>query len=323
MPSDVVMSPANPAQPPPPPSAVPATQAPSAPASRSLPVSLPDETVPEYDIRHIEGWIGIDWKEIFHYRELLFFLIWRDVKVRYKQTVLGVAWAVLQPLITMVIFTMVFGRLAKLSDNVPDELKARHIPYSLFVYAGLLPWMFFNAAVSGGGTSLMNAQNLLTKVYFPRLFVPTSVIGAALVDMLVSFVMFFVIMFCSGISPPHSVWMTPILILLTTFAAMGIAYSLAALTVVYRDFRYVVPFMLNCWQFLSPVGYPIRPIALWKQWLVRLNPLDGIINGYRSALLGQHWDYAGLAIAVVEVVIMLILGMAYFRKTERRFADIA
>jgi lipopolysaccharide transport system permease protein len=294
--------------------------------SNSAPVApsaASEAEIPEFEIRPSRGWVAVDFGELIHYRELLFFLIWRDVKVRYKQTVLGFAWAILQPLVNMVIFTAIFGGFANFADKMPPELIANHTPYSLFVYAGLLPWMLFSSGIGGGGQSLVNQQNLLTKVYFPRLFVPASVIGASLVDTLISFAVFFAMMFCRGIVPPWTAILFPILLLLTVLATMGTAFILAALTVTYRDFRFVIPFMVQCWMFLSPVAYPLAPKAAWKLWLLRINPLFGIINGYRSALLGEHWDWPALIIACVEVAVMLLFGLYYFKKTERRFADIA
>jgi lipopolysaccharide transport system permease protein len=297
----------------------------AAPTSAPLPAPSAElePDVPIIEIRPRSGWIAVDFHELWHHRELLLFLIWRDVKVRYKQTILGFAWAILQPVITMVIFTGVFGGMADMADKVPDELKALHIPYRLFVYAGLLPWMFFSVGVGTGGTSLMNQQNLLTKVYFPRLFVPTSVIGAALVDTLISFAVFFVLMFSAGIVPPWTVVLIPFLLLLTMLAAMGAAYTLSALTVTYRDFRILLPFIVQSWMFVSPVAYPLQPHSRLMLSVLRLNPLYGIINAYRSALLGQHWDLNSLGISIVEVAILLLFGLFYFKKTERRFADIA
>ncbi len=282
----------------------------------------PDET-PEFEIRARRGWVAIDFNELLHYRELLYFLIWRDVKVRYKQTVLGAAWAILQPVMNVIIQTVIFGTVAGFASKLPEELKARHIPYSLFNYAGILPWMLFATGCTAGGTSLMTQQNLLTKIYFPRLFVPTCVVGAAMLDMAISFGVFFFMMACYGVAPTWSIVSVPLLILLTALVSSGMAYLLSALTVTYRDFRFLLPFMVSTWQFLSPVGYPLDPHRVWIRWLLRLNPLYGIINGYRSALLGQHWDLPGLALAIVEVFTVLLFGMYYFKKTERRFADLA
>ncbi|MGD1278306.1 MAG: ABC transporter permease [Tepidisphaeraceae bacterium] len=280
-------------------------------------------TIPEFEIRPRRGWVPIDFKELFHYRELLYFLIWRDVKVRYKQTLLGFAWAILQPLVTMVIATAVFGGLAGFSGRMSEELIARHVPYNLFVYAGLLPWMLFSVGISTGGTSLMNQQNLLTKVYFPRLFVPASVIGTALVDTAISFGVFFILMAFAHVAPPWTVVFVPLLLLLTTLATMGIAFVLSSLTVTYRDFRFILPFMMQCWMFLSPVYYPLTVKKAWEQALVQANPLYGLIEAFRSCLLGQHWKWKSLSISVLEIAVLLLVGLYYFKRTERRFADIA
>jgi lipopolysaccharide transport system permease protein len=284
--------------------------------------ALPADT-PEFEIRARSGWVAIDFKELIHYRELLYFLTWRDVKVRYKQTVLGFAWAILQPVMNVIVQTVIFGTFADFASKIPPELKARNIPYSLFTYAGVLPWMLFAVGVGAGGTSLINQQNLLTKVYFPRLFVPASVIGAALVDTLISLAVFFVLMGCYHYPPPWTVIFLPFLLFLTAIAATAMAFTLSSLTVTYRDFRFLIPFMVSTWQVISPVGYPLEPHREWIRWALRLNPMYGIINAFRSVLLGQHWDFPGLAISIVEVAGLLIFGLYYFKKTERRFADIA
>ena len=292
--------------------------APSPPAMDALPADTP-----EFEIRARRGWVAIDFKELIHYRELLYFLTWRDVKVRYKQTVLGFAWAVLQPVMNMLVMTIIFGYVADFKDKIPAELIARQIPYSLYNYAGILPWMLFAVGVGSGGTSLLNQQNLLTKVYFPRLFVPASVIGAAMVDTLISLIVFFVMMAGYRVAPSWTVIFLPFLLMLTAVAATAIAFSLSSLTVTYRDFRFLIPFMVSTWQLISPVGYPLEPHRIWIRWILRMNPMYGIINAFRSVLLGQHWDFPGLAIAIVETAGLLIFGLYYFKKTERRFADIA
>ena len=284
--------------------------------------SEPTDT-PEFEIRAHRGWVAIDFQELMHYRELLYFFAWRDVKVRYKQTMLGAAWAIIQPVLNVIIQTVIFGTVAGFASKLPAELRARHIPYSLFNYAGILPWMLFATGCTGGGTSLMNQQNLLTKIYFPRLFVPTAVVGAALVDMAISFSVFFVLMACYGVVPSWTVIFIPLLVLLTAMAASGMAYLFSSLTVTYRDFRFLLPFMVSTWQFCSPVGYPLDPRRQWIRWLLRVNPMYGIINAYRSALLGQHWDFPALAMSIAEVAGILLFGMYYFKKTERRFADLA
>jgi lipopolysaccharide transport system permease protein len=271
--------------------------------------------VQEVLLRPRRGWVAIDWRELWLQRELLFFLILRDVKVRYKQTVLGVGWAVLQPLFMMVIFTLFFGRMA----GIPSH----GFPYPVFNYAGLLPWVFFSNSVTLAGLSLVNHQALLTKVYLPRLFVPSAHIGGALVDLSISFCVFLVLMTAYGIMPGSGVVMLPVLILLTIAAALGAGLTLAALTVSYRDFRYLQQFMLQAWMFLSPVIYPLSEVPERYQWIMALNPLTGIIEGYRSAFLGLPWNWPVLGISTVVTALMLMFGLFYFRKTERRFADIA
>ena len=204
----------------------------------------------ELVIRPRVGWIAIDWRELWEARELLYFLILRDVKVRYKQTVLGVAWAVLQPVFTMLVFTVIFGRFAKIpSDGVP---------YSLFVFAGLLPWTFFSSNISQASVSLMNQQSLLTKIYLPRLFIPASALGSGLIDFLVSFVLFMGMMVWFGAKFGPGMLAVPVLVLLAGAASLGVGLTLAALIVTYRDFRYVVPFLVQLWLYVSPVIYPVE-----------------------------------------------------------------
>lgn len=261
------------------------------------------------------GWIAINWKELWDSRELLAFLVWRDVTVRYKQTVLGVAWAVLQPVFSMLVFTIIFGNFAQMpSDGVP---------YPIFVYAGLLPWMFFSTAVSGASGSLLNQQALLTKIYLPRLFVPMSVVGGGLVDLAVSFAVFAVLMVVYGFPPSLGLLALPFLVILTVVAATGIGLVLAAVTVTYRDFRYVVPFMVQAGLYLSPVIYPVSLVPEKWRWLLALNPMSGVIDGFRASLLGKPWDLEGLTTAILVSTAMLVYGLFYFRKMERRFADIA
>ncbi len=262
-----------------------------------------------------KGWIPIDWHELWEFRELLYFLVWRDIKIRYKQTSLGVAWAVLQPVLAMVIFTQIFGRFAK----IPSD----GLPYPVFVYAGLLPWTFFAQSVTHGGQSLVNQQQLLTKIYLPRLFVPAASVGGGLVDLLISFGVYAVILLIYGIAPSWQVVFVPALIVLTLSAALGLATGLAALTVAYRDFRYVVPFLVQILMFLSPVVYPVSIVPARYQWLLALNPMAGIIDGYRAAILGRPWNFTTLASSSAATILLLLTGLFYFRSTERRFADIA
>jgi lipopolysaccharide transport system permease protein len=265
-------------------------------------------------IRPRSGWIGLDVRELWRTRELLYFLIWRDVKIRYKQTSLGVAWAVLQPLFTMAIFTVIFGRFA----GIPSQ----GVPYAVFVFAGLIPWTFFANGVVQAGQSLVNQQAMLTKVYFPRLFIPTAAAGAFLVDLLISFGLYAIILAACRIVPSWQIVFLPALIALTVMAVLGAAYTLAALTVLYRDFRYVIPFMIQALMYLSPVIYPAGMLQRYRL-LLAINPMCGIIDGYRSAILGTPWDPFALAISSTTAVALFLFGLFYFRKVERLFADIA
>lgn len=281
----------------------------------TMPAPLPDAQPFELRIEPQDGWVAIDWAELLRYRELLYFLIWRDVKVRYKQTALGVAWAILQPLFGMVIFTLIFGRLAGIQSE-------GNLPYAVFVYAGLLPWTFFANGVSQAGQSLVNQQHLLTKVYFPRLLVPTASFGVALVDFVISLGLFACIMALYRVVPSWGVFLLPLLALFTTLAGLGVSLLLAGLTVRYRDFRFVIPFMLQAWMYLSPVVYPVSLVPERYRWALALNPMAGIIDAYRSAILGTPWKPQTLAISATVALILFVLGLFYFRKTERHFADI-
>ena len=261
------------------------------------------------------GWRSIDFGELWRYRELLYFLVWRDIKVRYKQTVIGAAWAILQPLCQMVIFSVIFGAFAK----IPSE----GFPYPIFVYAGLLPWTFFANAVSQSSVSLVNQSQLLTKVYFPRLFIPSSSIGVGLVDFSLSFGVYVCLMLWYGHAPGVSIVLLPLLLLLTMMTALGVGVFLASVTVAYRDFRLVVPFMVQIWMYLSPVVYAVTLVPEKYRWIMAFNPMTGIIGGFRSVLLNQPVDWNALGISLLISSILLTIGVANFRRTERRFADIA
>lgn len=295
-------------------------------ASSPAPIAqIPDYTGAELVIEPRKGWIGVDWSELLRFRELLFFLVWRDVKVRYKQAVLGVGWAVLEPLLNMLVFTLIFGIAAGLRSHLPPDM-----PYAVFVFAGLVPWKLFATAMSQGGMSLVNQQNLLTKVYFPRLFVPTSIVGSALVDMALQFVVFAGILAYYQFIPSWQIVFIPFLIVLTTVFATGVAYLLSALTVTYRDFRFLIPVMVQVWMYLSfipiPVPKVLRESEKW-QTLLAINPMYGIVSAFRACVTGRAeavgfnpWHLVASAVAAVAV---FTLGLFYFRRTERRFADIA
>lgn len=259
---------------------------------------------------------GAYWHDLWRYRELFYFLAWRDILVRYKQTAFGVAWALLQPLLTMAVFTVVFGRLAKL----PSE----GAPYPILVFAALLPWQFFAAAVTNGANSLVSNANLVSKVYFPRLIVPSASVIPGLVDFAISLCFLAVLMAWFGAWPDWRVVTLPLFFLLGAATALGAAYWLAALTVKYRDFRYVVPFLLQAGLFISPVGFSSAIVPESLRTLYSINPLVGVIDGFRWALLGgtTPLDMVGLAISAVLATVLLASGIRYFRATEKTFADV-
>ena len=277
------------------------------------------------------GWIAIDWAEMLRYRELLFFLIWRDVKVRYKQSVLGIAWAVLVPVMNMLIFTVVFHVLLGMGKDIVVD--GRLIPYSIFVYAALIPWQLFSNSLGTGGMSLLNQQHLLTKIYFPRLFLPTSAVGGLLVDMTLSFGVLICLMIGYHFVPMYrfvagwGLLAVPPLVLLTIVLGLGVAYLLSALTVTYRDFRFLIPFATQILMFLSCVAYRFEPATLLKHpkiaEIMKLNPMYGIIESFRAAVLQTEFHRDSLGISIAISFVLFIFGMFYFRRTERRFADIA
>lgn len=269
----------------------------------------------ELVLRPQSGWIGVNWRELFERRELLYFFVWRDIKVRYAQTALGVAWGLLQPLMMMLIFSFIFGRFAK----IPSD----GIPYSLFVFAGLLPWTLYANGVTQGGQSLINQQSMLTKVYLPRLFLPTAAVGVFLVDLVTSFLLYGVILAWYSYVPRLTTLVVPGLVLLTMLFTLGCTYILSAVTLLYRDFRFLIPFFVQIMMYLSPVIYPARMLPRRLQPIVNLNPLVGIIESFRSAILGTPWNIPALLTSIVMSLAIFVLGLFYFRKIERRFADIA
>lgn len=277
--------------------------------------------VPTLVIQPSRGWISLKLKEVWEYRELLYFLVWRDVKVRYKQTVLGAAWAILQPLTTMVIFTIFFGRLAKVGSE--------GLPYPIFSYAGLLPWIFFAQGLSQASDSLVGSSSLIKKVYFPRLVIPFSSVLAAVVDFALAFVVLLGMMAYYGIWPSATVVYLPFLLLLAFGTALGVGMWLSALNVEYRDVRYVVPFFVQLWLFVTPVIYPTSKVTGMLQeiglpaWLYGLNPMTGVVAGFRWALLSTGSRPGPIILASTSVTLLLLFsGAFYFRRMEKTFADI-
>lgn len=253
--------------------------------------------------------------EIWRYRELLWALAGRDIRVQYKQTVFGVAWAVLQPLLAMVIFSLIFGRFAGLSQHTGA------VPYSVFVLAGLLPWQFVSRSINAAGNSLVQHQNMITKVYFPRLIIPLSSLGVGLVDLGVSLVVLLGWMLWKGIVPAATVVFLPLVLLWTITVVLAAGILLAALTARYRDFRYVIPFALQIWMFVSPVIYPPAIVPAQWRWLLLFNPLSGVIDGYRWCLLGTPLEWASLASSLILSTAWLAVAVWYFRLQEQYLAD--
>ena len=265
-------------------------------------------------IEPARGWRALNFRELWAYRELFYVLTQRDIKVRYKQTVLGVVWAVLQPLLTMLIFTVIFGRMAK----IPSD----DYPYAIFVFAALLPWTFFANAISASSLSLVNSANMVSKVYFPRIIIPLSSIGGGLVDLFISMLVLFALMLWYGVGWSANLLLAPVLLLGVIFVALGVGTLLSALTVAYRDFRFVVPFLVQIWMYATPVVYPASLVPEKWQWALFLNPMAGVIEAFRSAFLGRAFDWSAIGLSMVVGVLIFIWGIAYFEKVERRFADI-
>jgi lipopolysaccharide transport system permease protein len=267
-------------------------------------------------IEHRPSWHVVDVGELWRYHELLFFLTWRDVQVRYKQTILGAAWTILQPLATMLVFSLFFGRVAASATS--------NVPYSLFVLAGLVPWLFFSNAIASAGQSVVGSQNLVTKVYFPRLIIPMGAVGAGLVDFAIACGLLLVMTAWHGVALGWSFAMVPLLTLGLVIAALGVGTLLSALTVAYRDFRHVVPFMLQLWMFATPSIYmqANSDAGSRLRYFLPLNPAYGLIANFRQAMLGGAIDGYSLGVSSAVSVTLLTVGCLYFRRVERDFADI-
>jgi len=261
------------------------------------------------------GWLELNTRELWQYRELLYFFVWRDIKVRYKQTVIGAAWAVLQPFMTMVVFTLFFGRLA----HIPSG----GVPYPIFYYSALLPWMYFSTALQNATNTVVDHQHLITKVYFPRLVLPFSAVLSGLVDFAVSFMVLFAMMLFYKIIPTLAIMAIPVLLLLAILTALGVGLWLSALNALYRDVRYVVPFLIQFWLFASPVAYPSSLVPERWRWLYGLNPMAGVIEGFRWAITGQGQPPGVMMLVSTAVVIVLFFGgLVFFNGMETAIADV-
>ena len=268
----------------------------------------------ELTIRPRKGWQPLDFKEIFLYRELLSFLIWRDIKIRYRQTLLGGLWAVLQPLIAMLIFTFVFHRLAGMKSDGP--------PYPLFAFAGLTAWTFFSTAVSQSSNSLVSNQQLVSKIYFPRIFIPLGAVGALLLDLAFSLALLLLMMIYYRWPISVNILLLPIFVLGAVLAASGFGLVLSALNVSFRDVKYAVPFLVQMGIFVTPVIYPIHYIPERWQMLMGLNPMAGVVLGFRYALLGTEAPWSVMGVSLAVSLTLFVFGLLVFRRMERRFADV-
>lgn len=265
-------------------------------------------------IKSEESGVQLNLGELWYYRELLYFLTLRDIKVRYKQTVMGLAWVIIQPLTTMLIFTLVFNRFVRLDAGT--------LPYPLFALSGLLLWLFFANAVTNSTHSLVSNANLITKVYFPRLFIPAASVGAGLVDLAVAFLLLIVMCFYYGVALSSNILLLPLFVLLMALLTLGVGLLSAAVTVKYRDLRHALPFIIQLWMFASPVIYPTSIVpAKWK-WLVTINPVAGIIEGFRTCLTGGSFAWLQVSIAAAITATLLVCSAYIFRRLEHTFADV-
>jgi lipopolysaccharide transport system permease protein len=283
-----------------------------APASSDLP--LPGQ-VPVTIIRPSRGWISLNLRDLWEYRELLYFLTWRDVKVRYKQTLLGAAWAIIQPFFTMVVFSLFFGKLA----HMPSD----DIPYPIFSYAALVPWTFFANGLGQSSNSLVASANLIRKVYFPRLVVPISAVISGGVDFALAFLVLLGMMLFYGIVPTTAVVWLPLLLLLALVTSLGVGLWLTAMNVQFRDVRYTVPFLIQAWMFATPIAYPSSLLDEPWRTLYGVNPMAGVVEGFRWALLGTDTPPGPLVlVSALVAVVLLVSGAYYFRRMEKTFADV-
>lgn len=272
-------------------------------------------SLPVLRIAPSQGWVSLQLKELYAYRELLYFLIWRDVKVRYKQTALGAAWAIIQPFFTMLVFSLFFGRLAKMQSD--------GLPYPVFAYAALVPWTFFAQGLSQASDSLVGSANLIRKVYFPRLAIPVGTVAGGVVDFALAFGVLLLMMFYYGVRPGWQIVWLPLLLLLALVTALGVGLWLSALNVKFRDVKYVVPFVTQFWMFLTPIAYPSSLLPeVWRP-VYALNPMVGVVEGFRWALLGTDTAPGPmLGVSATVALLLLVSGAFVFRRMEKSFADV-
>jgi lipopolysaccharide transport system permease protein len=286
----------------------------SATTPATAPVADESQRRPFVIIEASRGWRAINLRELWVYRELLYLLIWRDIKVRYKQTLLGVAWVVLQPVLTTLVFTIFLGVLLRVPTNGP--------PYLLFVYSGLLMWIFFSSAITASSTSLVTNAQLLTKVYFPRSLLPVAAVAGRLLDFTIGFVILIVLMFYYGVRPTSSLFLLPLMIALMTLLTLAVGMITSALNVKYRDVGVLIPVLLHLWMYASPVVYPASLVpGRWRQ-LYDLNPMVGLIGGFRTAVLGGPINWTSLAVSAAVIIGLLIIASIQFRRMENQFADV-
>ena len=279
--------------------------------------TLANRSTPETILlRPTRGWTALKLKDLWRYRELIFFLTWRDIKVRYKQTILGMAWAIIRPVISMVVYSLIFGQLANLDSE--------GVPYTIFTYVALLPWQLFSKAMSDTGRSMVSNRNMITKIYFPRLVIPISTVLSGLVDFFIAFLVLIGMMIYYKISVTAAIWTLPLFILLTLITALGVGLWFSSLNVLYRDVGYMLPFLTEMWKYLTPVAYSAQYITgAWKI-IYSLNPMAGVVQGFRWALLGIELDASApmtMSISIGVAILTLITGLFYFRRMERSIAD--
>lgn len=271
--------------------------------------------VPVIKIEPSKGWVSLKLREVWEYRELLYFLIWRDVKVRYKQTILGIGWAIIQPFFTMVVFSIFFGKLAKMPSD--------GIPYPIFAYAGLVPWTFFSNGLSKGSNSLVSSSNLIKKVYFPRLIIPVSSVLSGLVDFILAFAVLIGMMFYFGLFPTANILWLPLLLVLSLLTSLSVSLWLSAMNVQFRDVQYIIPFITQLWLFATPIAYPSSLLSEPWKTLYGLNPMVGVVEGFRWALLNAETAPGPIVmVSFFVTIILLISGALYFSRMEKTFADV-